>query len=423
MKESAPLSLNTTLKYFQTIDSEKTDPDFITQDEEFTSSDKGLNVSVHGKWNLKKLLITNLDYSVSTATNWQKLYTREIISLGYIQPISNARRDTLMPGVYAPSEYYSEMNVDGRPFNFYGKLVASKILRKNDLLNNILYGFDYRSSGNNGIGRTYDELRPPRMSGGNGTRPRPYNDVPFLNQLSFFISDNLTLPIGKTTFFLEAGLRFNNYQPVSLFKGEIQTTLEPRINLKYEFLNSKNNSLFDNFSVFAGYGIHSKSPTVLHLYPDLAYYDLNSFNYFASNPLERLLLVSTRVLETGNPGLRPVTNDKYEAGFEAEIGNINLRLNAYYEDQQDGLSFSNQAAFLEFYKWDISDPNIIYNPGVPPLVDLMNPTEIDTFIATFNKPVNNRTLIKKGVEYVLNLGEIKTLKTNLNINGAWLLTR
>jgi outer membrane receptor protein involved in Fe transport len=423
MKSTVPLTFNIKGKYFQTIDAEKSDPDFINQNEEYISSDKGWNLGIHGKWNLKKLLITNLDYSFSSSINFQELYSREVVSLGYIQPISNARRDTLMPGEYAPSEYFSEMTVDGRPYNIYGKLTASKIIYHGNVLNNILYGLDYRSSGNNGKGRIYDEMRPPRLGGGNATRPRPYDEVPGLSQFSLFLSDNLTLPLGNTTLFLEAGLRFNNYQPISLLEGEINTSLEPRVNLKYEFLNDRNNSLFDKFAVFGGYGIHSKSPTIVHLYPDLAYYDLNSFNYFASDPLERLLLVTTRVAETSNPDLKPIRNDKYEAGFEGEINRINFKINAYYEEQEDGLDFANEAIFLEFYKWNLSDPNIEFPEGMPPVIDLQNPTEIDTFIANFNKPVNTRTLIKKGVEYVVNLGELKPIKTSLNITGAYLFTK
>ncbi|MFW5644419.1 MAG: TonB-dependent receptor, partial [Bacteroidota bacterium] len=423
MKSTAPLTFNLKAKYFQTIDSEKSDPDFISQNEEYTSSDQGVNFGIHGKWNLKKKLITNLDYSFSSSANIQELYNREVISLGYIQPISNARKDTLMPGEYAPSEYYSEMTVDGRPFNIYGKLTANKIFHHGDILNNLIYGMDYRSSGNNGRGRMYDEMRPPRLGGGNATRPRPYNEVPGLSQFALFISDNLTLPLGKTTFFLEAGLRFNNYQPVSLFEGEIETFTEPRINIKYEFLNENNNKLFDELAVFGGYGIHSKSPTIVHLYPDLAYYDLNSFNYFASNPSERLLLVSTRVRETSNPNLSPIRNDKYEAGLEGEIRDVNFRINAYYENQNDGLDFANQAIFLEFYKWNLEDPNIQFPEGMPPVIALQNPSEIDTFIASYNKPQNTRTLIKKGIEYVVNLGEIKPIKTDLNITGAYLFTK
>jgi len=423
MKSTTPLSFNFTTKYFQTLDARKNDPDYIKSNEEYNSSDKGLTFGVHGKWNLKKALITNLDYSFSSSFNLQELYRNEVVSLGYIQPISNARVDTLMPGVYAPPEYHTIMTVDGRPYSVYAKLVASKIFHKGNFLNNILYGMDFRTSGNNGKGRMYDELHPPRLSGGNATRPRPYNEIPGLSQFSLFISDNLTLPIGQTNLFLEAGLRFNNYQPTSLFKGEIDAAVEPRINVKYEFLNENNNQVFDNLSIFGGFGIHSKSPSVGHLYPDLAYYDLNSFNYFASNPLERLILVTTRVLETNNPDLKPYKNNKYELGLEGAINKVNFRFDAYYENQDDGLNFDNESVFLELYKWSRTDPNIIFVSGQPPVVDLQNPTEIDTFIANYGRPENSETFIKKGVEYVLNLGEAKFIKTKFNVNGAYLFTK
>jgi len=208
MKSTTPLTFNIHGKYFQTIDSEKSDPDFISQNEEYRSTNKGLNFGIHGKWNLKKSFVTNINYSLQSSFNFQELYSKKVVSLGYIQPISNARVDTLMPGVYAPSEYITEMTVDGQPLNFYGKIAASKIFRKNEVMSNLLCGMDFRASGNNGKGRMYDELRPPRLGGGEGTRPRPYDEIPGLKQFSLFLSNNLSLPLGKTLLFVEAGLRY-----------------------------------------------------------------------------------------------------------------------------------------------------------------------------------------------------------------------
>ncbi|PID92269.1 MAG: hypothetical protein CSA96_04145 [Bacteroidetes bacterium] len=419
----SPLSLNLTAKYYQTIASKKSDPDFISRNEEYRSSEKGLRFTAYGKWNLKKALVTNLDYHFSISSIYQELYSREVISLGYIQPISNARKDTLMEGVYAPSEYFSEMTVDGRPVYIYGKLSAKKVIRKGETINRILYGVDFRSSGNNGKGRIYDEYRPPRLSGGSGTRPRPYTDIPALRQFSAFLSDNLTLFIGETNLMLEAGLRFNNYQPLSLFKSEVDLSMEPRVNLRYEFLNSANNQYFDKFALFGGFGIHSKSPTSVHLYPDLAYFDLNSFNYFAADPNERLLLVTTRVFDTGNPELKPSKSYKYEAGLEAAVKKMTLKLNAYHERLENGFSFVTEAKFSEFYRWTSDDPNIVFNPGSPPVVDLHLPTEIDTFICVFRRPDNSRTFVKRGIEYVVNFGTIKAIRTRLNLSGAYMQTR
>ncbi len=87
------------------------------------------------------------------------------------------------------------------------------------------------------------------------------------------------------------------------------------------------------------------------------------------------------------------------------------------------MNFSSHPAFFEFYRWISTDPNINYPAGSPPIIDLHNPSEIDTFIASYRKPVNNQEFIKKGLEYVLDLGEIKELKTDIHVLGAYMLTR
>ena len=423
MRSTVPLTFNFKGKYTQTVDSEKIDPDVIISDEELTSSEQGYNINMYGKWGLKKKLISNLNYNLSVNLRNQESFEKELVTLGYVQAISNARNDTLMQGVYAPAEYYSEVTYKGRPFDVFAKISGNALTQKGDILNTVLYGADYRLNGNNGEGKVYDELRPPRLGGMTGARPRAFSDIPSFSQYSIFLEDNLTLPISKTVLFIQAGVRYNNFQPESIFKSKLKTTIEPRINLKYYILNPDNNRLFEKLSVFGGYGIQSKSPSINHLYPANVYFDLGSLNYFAENPDERLLLISTRVLETNNDDLEPIEVTKYEAGIDGGIKNFKFLFNAYYEKSDNGISFSAQYDFLEFYRWDQYDPNIIKPVGAPPIVDLTNPTEIDTFIAKCPKPMNNQIMIKKGIEYRFDFGKIKAIQTSININGGYLYTK
>ena len=418
MRSTTPLSFNVKGKYTKTLDFEKTDPDLIVSEEKYESSEKGFRLNLYGKWGLKKSLLSNLNYNFSLNTRNQEVYNKKIVSLGYIQPISNARKDTLMEGVYAPSEYYSEMWVKGKPIDIFAKISADAVISKGNLHSKLLYGIDYRSSGNNGKGKIYDELRPPRVSSGKANRPRPYNEIPFLTQYSLFLENKLTFPVGNDLLRVQAGVRYNNFQPENIFDSELKQTLEPRINVKYSFLMPEENKLFNNLSVFGGYGIQSKSPTLAYLYPDNAYFDLNSFNYFSNNADERLLLVSTRVIDPTNK-LEPIEVTKYEAGVEGEVNGMKFMLTGYHEKSDNGLTFETNHSFKEFYKWNIDDPNIIYQPGVPPVIDLNRPSEVDTFITSYSKPQNTRVMIKKGVEYRFDFNKIESLSTSFNINGAY----
>jgi outer membrane receptor protein involved in Fe transport len=422
MRATVPLTFNIKGKYTQTVDSKKADPDVIRSEEELTSSEYGYKVNMYGKWGLKKKLISNLNYNFSVNLRNQESFSKKLVSSA-IQAITNARTDTLIAGVYVPSEYYSEMTVKGKPFDIFAKITGDAILRKGNVLNKVMYGIDYRSNGNNGDGKVYDELLPPRSGGSNSTRPRPFSDIPSFSQYSIFLEDNLTLPIRKTVLFVQAGMRYNNFQPESIFKSKLKTSFEPRINLKYHILNSENNSLFDNLSIFGGYGIQSKSPSINYIYPDNAYFDMLSLNYFPENNDERLVLVSTRVLERNNDDLEPIEVTKYDAGIDGKIKKFHFLFNGYYEKSDNGISFSSQIDFLDFSYWDPLDPNIIKPEGVPPIVDFSNPTRIDTFMAKLSKPVNNKIMIKKGLEYRFDFGKIKAIKTSININGGYLYTK
>ncbi len=398
MQNSSPLSLNIKMKYFRTLDSKKVDPDVIKFDEYEINTEQGGRINIFGQWNLDKTLINNIDYNFSASIKQQNEDSKKRIGLGYIQAISNARKDTIMQGVYAPSEYDCEMKLHGLPYNIYLKLAANTIVRRNSILNKSSYGIDFRANGNKGEGRIYDELRPPRLSRGSSTRPRPYNDIPAMKQISFFVENKLKMDIKNTSLMVQIGLRYNNYQPVNFLKSELKQNIEPRINIQYDII--KNSSLFlKNLSLFGAYGILSKSPGIMHLYPDIAYYDLISFNYFSNNPKERLLLVSTKTFDTKNAELEPIITKKYEAGLQGKISNLKFNLTAYYEKTNNGLNFYTNYVFTPFSKWEYSDPNIIFEPNKQPIVDLNNPTLIDTFNISYTTPKNNRTLIKKGIEY------------------------
>lgn len=422
MKNTHPLSFNIKTKYHKTIDEEKIDPDVIKFDEYEINKEQGFRVNIYGRWNLNKKFISNINYNFSYSLKNQNDDSKKRIALGYIQAISNARSDTLMEGVYAPSEYNCQMKLLGKPYNIYSKISGNTILQTSNIFNNILYGVDFRASANKGDGRIYDELRPPRLAPGNSTRPRPYKDIPAMKQISFFLENKLTLNIQKTKLILQTGLRYNNYQPINLFKSSLKQNIEPRINIMYDILNN-NELLFSKLSLFVAYGIQSKSPSITHIYPDVAYFDLISFNYFSDNYKERLLLVDTKIFDTKNKNLQAIVTNKYELGLQGQIKNIKFNFTAYYEKTDNGLNFSKHYEFTPFKKWEYNDPNIIYKKDNKPIVDFNNPTKIDTFNTAYSKPKNNRSMIKKGIEYRFDFPKIKIIKTRFNVSGAYLFTK
>lgn len=97
--------------------------------------------------------------------------------------------------------------------------------------------------------------------------------------------------------------------------------VDPRFNLEYNILNKENNSIFDDLTISTGFGITSKSPTLLYLYPDKAYFDETSFASISANdPSKALSVMTTKVIDdTSNPNLKPTVNRKIEVGLSAKV--------------------------------------------------------------------------------------------------------
>ena len=118
MKETTPLSFNTKLSYFGTIDNSKTDPDAMVAEEEYMTKDNGVRFNIYGKWSLNKKLISNLKYTFSLSyshqENYQKMYRS---SSGGVEAISLSLTGGENYGIYLPTEQLTELTIDGKPVN------------------------------------------------------------------------------------------------------------------------------------------------------------------------------------------------------------------------------------------------------------------------------------------------------------------
>jgi outer membrane receptor for ferrienterochelin and colicin len=403
------LHSTTTLSAFTTIDESRQDPDDLRYHSARSSKDKGVRFNTTGRWNLGKEFAQTIRYNFSVNYMHQEGFSQELLS-GYVYPLSFALRDTTMAATIVPSEYISQVTIDGRPLNIFAKLTNTFNKQFLGFNHRILMGLDWRTDGNYGDGRTYDVTRPPRMGSNQASRPRAYSDIPAVNQIAYYIENNISRMINGRELLIQAGLRYDVVQPYGPFSGDYGSLLAPRFNAAYE--------LFDNFKLLGGYGITAKSPTLVHLYPNPAYFDLVNFNYYAEEPSERLIVVTTRVFDTENPDLKISSNTKSEFGFNYSKNNRRLTVTAFQEKMENGYAFYNQVDFIpmEIYR------GLEFPSGLPPILD-PEPERLDTFIARYNRPMNTQETINRGIEFDLDLGRISTIRTSFNLNGAYITTK
>lgn len=204
---------------------------------------------------------------------------------------------------FIPSEYYSETSILGKPLNIFASVENKFHFELGKFKNRISIGSNLKTDVNFGLGRivTFDETNSIFPS--SSLRPRPYKDIPALNQFSVFLEDEISKEIFSRLFQLQIGLRYDNIQPLGLFKGEFGTTLLPRLNMKYH--------VSDAIKIRAAYGKSSKAPSLIYLYPDVAYFDMQSYQYYyPDNPELSRAFISTKILQIDNSNIRSSINEK-----------------------------------------------------------------------------------------------------------------
>ncbi|WP_126971907.1 TonB-dependent receptor [Gynurincola endophyticus] len=402
---------NTTLALGYSRDKYEMDPDYIVDSASNFARDLSIRLSTNGSINFNKKFSRKLDYVLSA--NYidqqgyqQQQYTADITAESY------ATYNTVLEVPYLRSTYLSRMWVNGKPLNLNGRISNSFYFLTGSFNHSVLTGVEYKMDANYGSGKTFS--RPPRNTSGAAFRERAYNQIPALHQAAIYLQDKITKNIGDARWQLTAGLRYDIVQP---FESAYHlSALSPRITSTY--------TLPQGITFRAAYGITSKAPTLLYLYPENAYYDFYSLNHYTTNPNERLALIATRVYNSQNRQLQLTKNTKLEAGVDIELKMINptarLSLTTYKEHTNNGYSMSTTLESVQFSRYPVYT---VAERPVDQKPALSNVVETNTRFVSYFIPTNNINRINKGVEFDLDLGRFNSINTSFNISGAYTLTK
>ena len=433
-RETRPLTLSLSARGSQTLDISRNDPDMLDI-EDYEAKDQGLSMNLNAKWAMNSKVLTNLNLMVSGNIQHQvghEVTLEEIPSGAQPQPVAYEPGENQVP--ILPSSYISDLTIDGRPYYYNAKLSGNRSFNIGRVLNNIIAGVEYKLIGNNGLGRVYDLSRPPVPVGGTDARPRSYKDIPSLGQLAYYAEENLGIPMGKTRLDLQAGLRFTNVQPDGIFSSREETTmLDPRFNARYTVIDNGKGAV-SHLAFRGGYGLFSKAPSLLYLYPDRAYWDKTGLSYYDPIAQRGLFVVTTKIFENPrNENLVPAVNRKVEGGFDLTVNDIDLNVTLYSEKMENGFSFESYYENFIFNRYTQPLQNgleLYFVPGSGVFyIDPVSGTEVqlpvtqDTVFVSFSYPGNGTMTTKKGVEFTLDLGTVRALRTSFIIDGAWMTVK
>ncbi|MDR0713891.1 MAG: TonB-dependent receptor [Bacteroidales bacterium] len=297
-----------------------------------------------------------------------------------------------------PNEYYSDWDVYGKEINVNARLKVNFNKRWGNINNRIIAGADFKTDGNVGKGKVYDERNPPlRAFENRAYRNRAYSDIPFIYQLGLFAEDRYLHSFGERNLNISAGVRFDYMNQKSV--------MAPRLNASFDILP-------ETLTLRGGYGLTAKMPTLIYLYPENAYFD---YRLTPTVDPEELLLCETRIFSAENPNLAIAVNRKSEIGLDVKIpGKYRLSLTAYNELRRNDYSFSNTLNTIRLIAY--RQYSLDNGAATGKALKLDNTYNV---FAIYSEPGNSAYSHNRGMEFELDLGRFDAIRTSFYLNGAW----
>lgn len=426
------LRSNTSLDFMYGKDTRDQNPDDESTQTTSEGRDVGFNLNTNGTWNINKGWLQNIRYVLSgNYTDKQSFYETAYGSAsapysmtttdGAIlsnfkgqhifdaegNPITNfGEEDKNHYAIFLPSSYIGHYEIDSREVNAFAKLTATLFKQSGKVNNRFLLGIDFKTDGNVGKGKTFDPTSPPlrnQTSKNSSYRPRPYKDIPFIHQFGAFAEENFVWNIGERELKMQAGVRFDHASVVG-------SVLSPRFNASFDLIPR-------TLTLSGGYGITSKMPTLLYLYPEKAYFEYVNINELANESIpenERLFMTTTKVYDTSNENLKVAKNHKAEIGLRLNIGKVSASITAFQERLKNGYSLD--YTFNSFHTFMYKEYTRNENG------DLVLASNLPV-LNSYYTPTNNLNVQTQGIEFDVNVGRIDAIRTSFQLNGAWMRTQ
>lgn len=397
----------------------ESDPDAFS--EEYTKERDNL-LTPHFKltWLLNRSWVTNLTLEASAYYHDRRSHAHLYHSTAAQMPAVHAAEQGYFLADALPLTYYSDQVTDSRELDFAAALKYHWLRHWGRAKNLVKAGIQWKADGNIGEGEYY--LDPALAD--NGYRPRPYRDYPYMHTLAAYAEDNLTLPVGRTTLNLMAGLRWEKaFVAGTPYKG--LSIVSPRLNAKW--------SLGRNVDIRGGWGIAGKLPSFYILFPRQEYRDVRSSDF--SWPDGAAYIYYTQPYSmVYNPDLRWQKNYNSEVGVDARFKGFKFSLVGFYNKTRDPYQLG--TVYTPFSYNLVGKPaGFTFTQRPQTVVDsqtgtvyfrdtdgLFVPGEIlltDRSFAAAKRQENGADVHRYGVELTVDFPEIKPIGTTFRLDAAW----
>ena len=376
-------------------------------------------------WLLNRPWITNLKFDASLFYNDRRTRDHAYRSEASEQPAAHAASEGYFLADKLPYTYFSDQVVDSRELDYTASLKYELNGRAGRLFSRLKAGVQWKATGNAGEGEYYLD---PRLAP-HGYRPRPYSSYPYMHNLSAYAEENLTLPVGRTSLELMAGVRMENVFVRGSHYDHLNT-FSPRFNVRWR--------LGRGVAVRGGWGVTEKLPSYWVLYPAQEYRDIQTFGFSYDNNRSSYVYYTQPYTLLHNGNLRWQRNHNAEIGVEAEAGGVRISLVGYHNRTR--LPYKYARSYTPFSYNVLQLPDGFSMPADPEVkVDSQTGavyvrggredswTEMAlkvtdrTFVAS-TSPDNGTDIIRRGAELIVDFPEIVPVRTQVRVDAAFTQT-
>ncbi len=395
------------------------DPDAFSN--EYTRErDNLLTPHMRLTWLLNRSWVTNLTLEGSVYYHDKRSQYHAYNSYASVQPAVHAAEKGYWMADALPLTFYSDQVVDSRELDYAASIKYHWLHHWGPVKNLVKAGVQWKADGNVGKGEWYED---PSLAP-SGYRPRPYSDYPYMHTLAGYAEDNATIPVGRTSLNLMAGLRWetvfikgSDYKDLSI--------LSPRLNARW--------NLGEHVALRGGWGIAGKLPSFFILYPRQEYRDIQTFGFSHGSSASYIYFTQPYRM-VYNPNLRWQRNYNSEAGIDVDWKGLRVALVGFYNLTKDPYGLA--TVYEPFSYHVLSVPEGFVMPDNPRVVvddqtgiayfqgedGYYVPGEVkvtDRSFAASRRQENGADVRRYGVELTVDFPEIKPIGTTLRLDAAW----
>ncbi|SOD12184.1 TonB-dependent receptor [Pedobacter xixiisoli] len=422
--EHRKLIWSSALDYATNIDNERIDPDnsyALTDSYKSTYKNYSLNNALKFKFSDKKIL-KSLDFSAKVSYQDELIDISRWVQARSATVLANSLEEGAHYVNYVTPSYTAELDVEGKPFYLFLKGVSTLGFSHGTVKHQIRFGTEYNFSKNFGRGQIYDINFPLALNSVSSVRPRAYNDIPALQNLSFFAEDGAKILAGEHHIDITAGVRAMAMVGMDT-KYDIANKflLDPRVNAVWYLPKATLGGKKLEISFGSGFGVHHKLPTMDMLYPNKTYIDNIQLNYYHNNPDFIRANAKTTILNTENYALRAAQNVKWEINGDIDYDGNRLSITYFRESMASGFRPMSRYVATTYRLYDNSSIDAATLTSRPNVEDFAF-KEMKEYYG-YSISSNGSGTFKEGIEYQFTTKRFSSINTRFTINGAWFNNR